>query len=164
MNIIPYLIGKNSSVHMIHRSKPQQGFMQPYLEHLNITSTDVDETVRFLLTAMPELQIRGSGEGEKAERWVHVGTDNCYICIEDRGATEKGPHQPYVHPGLNHIGIVVSDAKSLAERLLTAGFREGPTYLDHPHRHRYYFYDHDDNEYEFLQYLSDDNAERHSYD
>ena len=57
--------------------------MKPYLEHLNMTSTDVDESVRFLLTAMPELRIRGGGEGEKARRWVHVGTDDSYLCIED---------------------------------------------------------------------------------
>ena len=52
--------------------------MKPFLEHLNITSTDVDETIRFLLTAMPEFSIRGEGGGEKAQRWVHVGTEDSY--------------------------------------------------------------------------------------
>ena len=76
-----------------------------------MTSTDVDETVRFLLTAMPEFSIRGEGggEGSPAQRWVHVGTENSYLCIESRGATEKGPHKPYFHPGMNHMGFVVSD-------------------------------------------------------
>jgi catechol 2,3-dioxygenase-like lactoylglutathione lyase family enzyme len=138
--------------------------MQPYLEHLNMTSTDVEETIRFLLTAMPELRVRGSGGGVKAKHWVHVGTDESYLCIEDRGATEKGPHQPYVHPGMNHLGFVVRDGAVVAERLRAAGYREGSTYHDHPHRHRYYFFDHDDNEYEFVQYLSDDPAERNDYD
>ena len=73
--------------------------MKPFLEHLNITSTDVDETIRFLLTAMPEFSVRGEGGGEKAQRWVHVGTEESYLCVEDRGATERGPHKPYVHPG-----------------------------------------------------------------
>tara|TARA_B100000287_G_scaffold98685_1_gene90747 strand:+ start:580 stop:744 length:165 start_codon:yes stop_codon:yes gene_type:complete len=36
-------------------------------------------------------------------------------------------------------------------------------YADHPHRHRYYFFDHDANEYEFVQYLSEDPSERNEY-
>ena len=58
-------------------------YMKPFLEHLNMTSTDVDETIRFLLTAMPEFSIRGEGGGDKAQRWVHVGTEDSYLCIED---------------------------------------------------------------------------------
>ena len=138
--------------------------MMPFLEHVNMTSTDLDETIRFLLTAMPEFSIRGEGEGEKTRRWVHIGTEDSYLCIEDRGATEKGPHQPYVHPGLNHIGFVVDDASAIAKRLIEAGYSQGLTYLDHPHRHRYYFFDHDGNEYEFVQYLSDNPEERNKYD
>ena len=63
--------------------------MKPFLEHLNMTSTDVDESVRFLLTAMPEFSIRGEGGGEKAQRWVHVGTEDSYLCIEDRGRQKR---------------------------------------------------------------------------
>ena len=77
----------------IRRIDPHHS-MKPFLEHLNMTSTDVDETIRFILTAMPEFSIRGEGGGEKAQRWVHIGTEDSYLCIEDRGATEKGPHQP----------------------------------------------------------------------
>ena len=139
--------------------------MKPFLEHLNMTSTDVDETVRFLLTAMPEFSIRGEGGGDDspAQRWVHVGTDASYLCIESRGATEKGPHKPYFHPGMNHMGFVVSDAAGLAKRMLESGYRQGATYLEHPHRHRYYFFDHDGNEYEFVQYFSEDPSERNEY-
>ena len=78
---------------------------------------------------------------------MHIGTEDSYLCIEDRGATEKGPHQPYVHPGMNHMGFVVSDGAALAERMIEAGYKQGATsimsmsYLDHPHRHRYYFFD-----------------------
>ena len=85
------------------------------------------------------------------------------LCIEDRGATEKGPHRPYVHPGLNHMGFVVSEASEVARRLIEAGYEQGATYLDHPHRHRYYFLDHDGNEYEFVEYLSDEPSERNEY-
>ena len=132
----------------------------PFLEHINITSTDVDETVRFLLTAMPEFGVRGGGEGEKARRWVHVGTEESYLCVEDRGATERGPHEPYVHPGLKHIGFVVEDGRATADRLANAGYSQGSTFLDHPHRHRYYFFGHDGNEEVLVQYLSGKPAER----
>ena len=101
--------------------------MKPFLEHLNITSTDVDETIRFLQTAMPEFSIRGEGGGEKAQRWVHVGTEDSYLCVEDRGATEKGPHKPYVHPGMNHMGFVVNDGEALAKRMQEAGYKQGAT-------------------------------------
>ena len=110
--------------------------MKPFLEHLNRTSTDVDETVRFLLTAMPEFSIRGGGGGEKAQRWVHVGTEDSYLCVEDRGATERGPHQPYVHPGMNHIGFVVEDAAAVSRRPLEAGYEHAATYVHPPHSHR----------------------------
>ena len=106
--------------------------MKPFLEHLNMTSTDVDETVRFLLTAMPEFSIRGGGGGEKAQRWVHVGTEDSYLCVEDRGATERGPHQPYVHPGMNHIGFVVEDAAAVSRRLLEAGYAQASVLLLRP--------------------------------
>ena len=142
-----------------------QNSMKPFLEHLNMTSTDVDETIRFLLTAIPEFSIRGEGggEGSPAQRWVHIGTEDSYLCIESRGATEKGPHKPYFHPGMNHMGFVVSDGEELAKRMLEAGYRQGATYLEHPHRHRYYFFDHDWNEYEFVQYFSEDPIERNEY-
>ena len=65
---------------------------------------------------------------------------------------------------MNHLGFVVEDAAEVARRLRDAGYKEGSTYLDHPFRHRYYFFDHDDNEYEFVQYLSDNPAEMNQYD
>ncbi len=137
--------------------------MSPFLEHLNMTSTDVAATVAFLQTAMPEFRIRGEGHDGSARYWVHLGTDTTYLAIEDRGATEKGPHEPYIHPGINHMGFVVSGVAAVAERMRAAGYREGMTDLDHPHRHRYYFFDQDDNEYEFVEYLSDQEQERNDY-
>jgi catechol 2,3-dioxygenase-like lactoylglutathione lyase family enzyme len=137
--------------------------MEPYLEHINITSTDVDATVRFLQTAMPELKIRGGGEGEICLHWVHLGTGTTYIAIEDRGVTEKGPHIAYEHSGVNHVGFVVGDGEALFSRMREAGYREGPHNFEHPARNRYYFYDQDDNEYEFIEYSSTSASERNDY-
>ena len=137
--------------------------MGPYLEHINITSTDVDATIRFLQTAMPEFEIRGGGEAEVCRRWVHVGTGTTYVAIEDRGVTEKGPHIAYEHSGVNHVGFVVEDGEALVSRMRAAGYREGPHNLDHPARSRYYFYDLDGNEYEFIEYSSGVESERNDY-
>ena len=62
------------------------------------------------------------------------------------------------------MGFVVTDAEALAKRMQEAGYKQGATYRDHPHRHRYYFFDHDGNEYEFVQYFSEDPSERNEYD
>ena len=61
--------------------------MEPYLEHLNLTVVDVDRTIRFLQTAMPQLQVRGGGTGEKCRRWVHVGIGATYLAIEGVGTS-----------------------------------------------------------------------------
>ena len=135
----------------------------PYLEHLNITVLDVDAAIRFLKTAMPEFEIRGGGTGEKCKRWVHIGTEDSYLAIEDRGAQEPGPHQPYIHPGMNHIGFVTDDLDAVAGRLREAGYREGMSAMEHPHRRRIYFFDDDGNEYEFVEYLSTSPSERNDY-
>ena len=145
-----------------HAGDHEKG-VDPFLEHINITSTDIEATVAFLQTAMPEFQIRGGGEGIACKRWVHVGTESSYLSIEDRGASEKGPHKPYIHPGLNHIGFVVPDSDALVGRMRRAGYEEGNHVLDHPFRKRYYFFDHDENEYEFIEYLSDNAAEKNDY-
>ena len=65
---------------------------------------------------------------------------------------------------MNHMGFVVSDGAALAERMIAAGYKQGATYLDHAHRHRYNFFDHDNNEYEFIQYFSEEPSERNEYE
>lgn len=137
-----------------------------YLEHLNLTVVDIDRTIRFLRTAMPEFEVRGTGadNGGTLKRWVHLGTETSYVAIEDRGAQGPGPHEAYVHPGVNHIGFVVEDADEVAERLRSAGYREKKSVMTHPHRKRIYFLDEDGIEYEFIQYLSEKLSERNDYD
>ena len=139
--------------------------MVSYLEHVNITVIDVDEAIRFLQTAMPDWKVRAdvSDEESNCRRWVHLGTDTNYIAIEDRGAKGKGLHEPYVDPGLNHLGFVVPDVAAVSKRLIEAGFTEGMSSLDNPNRKRIYFYDADENEYEFVEYLKPDFASQNDY-
>ncbi len=139
--------------------------MEPYLEHVNITVIDVDEAIRFLQTAMPDWKVRAdvSSEGSDCRRWVHLGTDTTYLAIEDRGATQKGPHEPYVNPGVNHLGFVVKDVDAVSKRLTDAGYSEGLSSPDNPNRRRIYFFDVEGNEYEFVEYLQTDIAFRNNY-
>ena len=62
---------------------------------------------------------------------------------------------------VNDIDWVVTGATT--ERMLAAGYREGFVPEPHPYRKRVYFVDDDGLEYEFVQYYSDDSAERNDY-
>jgi len=139
--------------------------MESYLEHVNITVIDVDEAIRFLQTAMPDWKVRADVSSEESDcrRWVHLGTDTTYLAIEDRGATQKGPHEPYVNPGVNHLGFVVKDVDAVSKRLTNAGYSEGISSPDNPHRRRIYFFDNEGNEYEFVEYLNPEIASHNNY-
>ena len=139
--------------------------MVSYLEHVNITVTDVDEAIRFFQTAMPDWKVRAdvSGGSRSCQRWVHLGTDVSYIAIEDRGVTEKGPHKPYVHSGVNHLGFVVDDLDAVSKRLTEGGYSEGLKVPDNPNRKRIYFFDNEGNEYEFVEYLKPEITSRNDY-
>lgn len=138
--------------------------MAARLEHANLTVRDIDATVRFLLAAFPEFHIRHDGRDPAGARWLHVGTDATYLALT-AAAAEPGEHwQPYAGlPGVNHLAYEVDDVEALRGRLLAAGYRESTVPNRHPHRKRVYFYDPDGNDWEFVQYLSADPAERHDY-
>jgi catechol 2,3-dioxygenase-like lactoylglutathione lyase family enzyme len=137
------------------------------LEHANIAVGSIDEGVRFFQAAFPAFQIRGGGNtdhGDWQSEWVHIGTDATYVCLNadnaPPGDRERG-HRGY---GVNHLGFVVDDAEAVYQRLTAAGYSEGFKPGEHPHRRRVYFLDSDGNEYEFVEYYSDNAAERNSYD
>ncbi len=134
--------------------------MTNYVEHVNITVNDLDQVIEFLTTALPDFKLRHREE-EKDRIWAHVGNDDSYVALTYwRNAHDN------THFGLNHIGIVVDDIKSVQQRLLDADYPKGfanSEIIEHPHRLRLYFLDRDNNEYEFIQYLSDKPEERNSY-
>ena len=136
--------------------------MRAYLEHANVTVKSLDEAVTFLQTALPEYKVRGRGLGLHGP-WLHLGTDETYHALEEASQDRRGPRARYADPGLNHLGFVVPDTAAVAERLRTAGYEEGYIAEAHPARRRVYFYDRDGNEYEFVDYASDDPAERNDY-
>ncbi len=131
------------------------------LEHANLSVRDIDAIVRFLQTAFPEFQIRRDMTEADGTRWVHVGTGETYIALNEAkgspGPSRRG--EP-----LNHLAYEVADIEILRARLHNAGYEENTRVPNaHPYRKRMYFYDPEGNEWEFVQYLSDDLAKRNNY-
>ena len=143
--------------------------MQTRLEHANLVVRDIDATIRFVQTALPDFAIRHDAGGDPARRWVHLGNDEAYLALSQSQAelSQAEPAQAWVpydgKPGVNHLAFVVDDADALRQRMLAAGYRDSTVPNAHPWRKRVYFHDPDGNDWEFVQYLSDDPWRRHDY-
>ena len=134
------------------------------LEHANLNVRDIDATAQFLKTAFPDFRIRRQG-GSGAARWMHVGTDDTYIALSVASREPAETWVPYSgKPGVNHLGYEVDDADALRARMRAAGYQDSTVPNAHPYRKRVYFHDPDGNDWEFVQYLSDDPKERNDYD
>jgi catechol 2,3-dioxygenase-like lactoylglutathione lyase family enzyme len=134
------------------------------LEHANMVVRNIDDTVRFLTAALPEFRIRREGLNE-GRRWMHIGTDDTYIALNESSDEPAEKWVPYDgKPGINHLGYEVDDVEALRDRLAAAGFEDSTYPNNHPHRKRVYFHDADGNDWEFVQYFSDDPAERNDYE
>ena len=135
------------------------------LEHANIASAHPQELTEFLKAAFPTFRIRGSGIGGNGLGWRHVGDDEFYVAITTTDPKSMLERQPYANSvGFNHLGWEVEDVIELEHRMNAAGFSANLIEHDHPARLRSYFYDPDGNDWEFVQYLTDDRSQRNSYD
>jgi catechol 2,3-dioxygenase-like lactoylglutathione lyase family enzyme len=134
------------------------------LDHANLAVRDLDGALRFLTTAFPEFRVRGAGADWGGSRWVHVGTDQVYLALHQAIAEPAEPWVPYAgKPGTNHLGFEVDDVEALRARLAAAGYRDSTVPNEHPFRRRVYFRDAEGNDWEFVQYLSDDPRQRNDY-
>jgi catechol 2,3-dioxygenase-like lactoylglutathione lyase family enzyme len=134
------------------------------LEHANLVVRDLDETLRFLRAALPEYRIRFEGRAD-GRRWVHFGDDSGYLALAESSREPAEPWVPYTgRPGLNHLGFEVDDADAVRERLRGAGYEDSTYPNAHPHRKRVYFHDREGNDWEFVEYLTDDPAKRNDYE
>lgn len=139
--------------------------MEARLEHANLSVRDLEAMIRFLMTAFPEFRIRGEGTNRNGIRWVHVGTNDTYIVLNQAKAESARHWIPYSgEPGVNHLAYEVDDVESLRKRLCAAGYRDSTVPNAHPYRKRVYFYDPDGNDWEFVQYFSQDPAKRNDYE
>ena len=135
------------------------------LEHANLGVRNIEAMILFLKTAFPEFRVRGEGISRDATRWIHIGTDDTYIAL-GQANSDSGRHwAPYAgEPGVNHLAYEVDDVESLQARLKAAGYRESTVPNAHRYRKRVYFYDPEGNDWEFVQYFSQDPAERNDYE
>jgi catechol 2,3-dioxygenase-like lactoylglutathione lyase family enzyme len=139
--------------------------MRARLEHANLAVRDVDGMLHFVRTAFPDFRVRREGKTWEGARWVHVGSDDTYLALSEARREAAEPWVPYAGvPGLNHLGYEVDDVEALRARLQAAGYRDSTVPNQHPHRRRVYFYDPEGNDWEFVQYLSADPAERNDYE
>ena len=138
--------------------------MTTRLEHANLIVRDIDATIRFLQTAFPDFHVRHDATDPDGTRWVHIGTDDTYIALTLATVEPERRWEPYTGvPGVNHLAYEVDDVEALRERLAAAGYEDSTVTNQHPYRKRVYFLDPDGNDWEFVQYLTDDPAKRHDY-
>ena len=139
--------------------------MSVRLEHANLLVRDIGEMIRFLQTAFPDFGIRREGTTWNATRWVHIGNDQTYLALNEASEEPTERWVPYgSRPGLNHLGYEVDDVEALRARMIAANYRDSTVPNDHPHRKRVYFNDPEGNDWEFVQYFSDDLDERNDYE
>lgn len=136
--------------------------MQAYVEHANITVSNIDDAVQFIQTAIPEFKERHRGQTNY--RWCHIGTDDSYIALQEVVAREQTDRSPYLDVGINHIGIVVDDVDRVQKRLLAAGYEQNDIGEDNPFRKRVYFYDASGVEWEFIEYLTHNAENKNRYE
>jgi catechol 2,3-dioxygenase-like lactoylglutathione lyase family enzyme len=87
-----------------------------------------------------------------------------YVALGESRAQFEKHWTPYRGlPGVNHLAYEVDDVEALRNRMKSAGYRDSTPPNAHPHRKRMYFYDPEGNDWEFVQYLSQDPAERNGY-
>jgi len=139
--------------------------MPARLDHANLCVRDIDEMIRFLQTAFPDFRVRAGGTSPNGARWAHVGTEHVYLALNEALDDGSEPWVPYAgKPGLNHLGFEVDDADALRQRLHAAGYLDTTVPNSHPARKRVYFNDDEGNDWEFVEYLTDDPALRHDYE
>ena len=134
------------------------------MEHANITVPSIDEAQQFLKLAFPEFRERGEGRSDR-KRWVHFGTEETYIALEEMVEPTVSDRKPYQDAGINHIGLVVEDVEGISAAMSEAGYRTGEVHVegDGPFRKRVYIFDRGGNEWEFVEYLTEHDAERNVY-
>ena len=138
--------------------------MTTRLEHANIVVRDIDAAIRFLQTALPDFAVRHDTTPDDGLRWVHLGNADAYIALTQSQVEPAEAWAPYEgKPGVNHLAFVVEDAEALRARMRAAGYRDSTIPNAHPWRKRVYFRDPDGNDWEFVQYLSEDPARRNDY-
>ena len=134
-------------------------------DHVNLTVVDIERATEFLTLAFPDFRVRGGGEsdhGDRHDKWIHLGTDDLYVCLNETTEVRKVARNGTEETGLNHVGFIVDDVDDLLHKYEALGLKCAPT-DETPSRKRLYVTDHDALTWEFVEYLSDDPAVRNDY-
>ena len=138
---------------------------QPYVEHANLTVRDIQEISDLLLCALPTWRVRGEGRmrwsGQEI-RWRHVGSDASYVALQDGGDGDF-PDWRGSRVGMKHLGFVVPSLDDTLRRLAAAGHDVDHWGGEHPHRRSAYIVAPGGLQFEFVEYLSEQAAERNDY-
>lgn len=121
------------------------------LEHVNLTVSDVDRSVRFYRDLLG-LSLRWRGKNNSGAEAAHVGDDRCYIALFEATENRQAPND-YTKVGLNHFGFVVENLDEAKNRLHALGVTEHAEQDYEPGR-RIYFMDPDGVEVELVEYDS----------
>lgn len=133
-----------------------------YLEHANITTSNMDKSLAFFKIVFPAFYITHQGVVER-EKWVHFGNEYFYLALNEREDNSKIIVN-YDTTGIKHLGFVVEDLEEKGFKLEAAGYKRSYPLVEHKFRRREYFYDHEGNDFELIEYFSDKNSERNDYE
>jgi catechol 2,3-dioxygenase-like lactoylglutathione lyase family enzyme len=95
-----------------------------YLEHVNMTVRDVEESIAFYCHLLyGTVSWRGTALNmQKTVPAAHVRLEAGYLSMFEREAGERAPYD-YAPPGINHIGFVVDDLPATRRRLADLGVK-----------------------------------------
>jgi len=136
-----------------------------YVEHANVTVRDLGEVTNLLLSALPDWRVRGEGSSAwfgKQIRWLHVGTDNSYVALQDGGEGDY-PNWKGSSVGMKHLGIVVPSVEQVLLRLAAIGYEVDHWGGAHPFRKSAYVLAREGLQFEFVEYLAADPEKRNDY-
>ena len=138
-----------------------------FMEHVNMTVPDIEKTMVFLQTIEPEFKIRYDGRSVGGHRWVHFGTEDSYVALQEPhldNPTPQMPNSTYKNYGVNHIAWVVKDIDSVVSRLDAKGYEKTLVDYDSPYRKRVYYEDSSGFEWEIVEYTTTDKNKKNSYE
>jgi catechol 2,3-dioxygenase-like lactoylglutathione lyase family enzyme len=121
-----------------------------FLEHVNMTVTDLDRSIGFYGKALG-LRVRWRGTNAEGAPAAHVGDERNYLALFESGAKGSRGEPDYGQTGLNHFGWVVEDLDSAKARLAELGIQPHHE-ADYEPGRRAYFFDPDGIEIELVEY------------